>query len=196
MKLYWSAIFLCFILHISDASEVPMKKNFSQILMEEFRLYPEMTIQDVYKFIYQSAMGPAHWKMDEAEAKKYLLKEIQQLIPDSTEPIMQSLDETGELVRVNLKAFAAKKLSVDSLVSAVARTSIEFTQSVSVLENRWKIFLELIQTKQLSFNEAEAQLFFNEKKEQQFPAVHHSKIYAVKYSPAYRIIFKKYFPVK
>ena len=196
MKSILSVIILWIYVCPLESAEMSKKKSFGVLLQEEFQLHPEMTVQDMYKFMYQSAMGPAHWKMDEVSAKKYLVEEIKEIVPDSTEPLMQFLDEDSALVRINLKPFIAKKYNLDSLVSAMVRTTDEFQKSEKILQSRWQIFLELVQNKKLPFSESEARDFWETMKKQNFPAVHHSEMYAKKYHPAYRVILKKCFPIQ
>ena len=54
-----------------------MKKNiFRNIIDHQFALYPEMTIQDLYKLVYQGVMGSGHAISSEESAGNWLREEI------------------------------------------------------------------------------------------------------------------------
>ncbi len=173
-----------------DANE-----KFKNLLLNEFREHPDATIQDLYKFIHQSSMGPGHWKMDFNMAKRYLNSEIQTLRKDSSQPLYQFLSPDGELIRINLRPFIAMNGNIDSLAEAFVKTSNEFIQSEKILKNNLDLFSQMVKDKKIPFNTDSVHIYIQRMRENHYPAVHHSNIYEEKYLPSYRVVYRKYLPV-
>ena len=195
-KKFLYSLFFLILLPITFSEAGLKKKQTASIqenLLTEYRLHPAATLQDYYKFVYQSAMGPAHWKMDFAMAKQFMDEEIQPLKPDSSEVLIQYLTADSSLIRVNLRPFLFFHGNTDSLAMAFVNTSNEFVQSPRMIETYWGELVELTNKKIIPISADSVQQYIQLKKKEGFPAMHHSKIYETLYLPAYRVIFQKYF---
>lgn len=161
----------------------------------EFREHPKSTIQDFYKFIHQSAMGPGHWKMDFEMAIQYLNSEIRTLHGNSAQQLCQFLSPDSELVRINLVPYIAMNGNIDSLADAFVKTSNTFTPSESAVKKNLDIFSGMVKDGTIPFNTDSVRLYLRKMKENHYPAVHHSQLYQEQYAPAYRVVYRKYLPL-
>jgi hypothetical protein len=159
---------------------------FQDILKSHFTRYPEMQIQDVYKLIYQAALGSEHAVMNRHEACVRLEREIMQLGDEDVEPaIVDPISADGQIVRVHLRPFLAENGDPEALLTAFVRTANEFHGDEQVLKNYWDIATHLG-----FFPPAAMDDFIQSMKG--YPAMHHSAIYTQRYRPAYRVILQKY----
>ena len=176
------------------AGSPDLNTQFKNLLLNEYHLHPEAMPQDFYKFMYQAAMGPGHWKMDFTMAKEYLDSEVKTLKRDTLDPLCQYLTPDSALVRVYLQPYIENNGNIDSLAIAFARSSNEFVPSEKDLEHYILIFLQTVKEKKIPIPFDSALAFIKKMKEEKYQSVHHSRRYEEKYSPAYRVIFRKYLP--
>jgi hypothetical protein len=73
-------------------------------------------------------------------------------------------------------------------LNSFIKTANEFKGSIIILEKYIQAVLELIKDSRINFPEEEVRKYFSELKIKNYPAVHHSKKYEEKYSPAYRVL--------
>ena len=66
-----------------------------KILIEHAGRYPQWEPADLYKLIYQAAMGPGHALTDEGPARDILLREIAKLGSGPDEPLNESISPDG-----------------------------------------------------------------------------------------------------
>jgi len=158
------------------------------IIKKEIIKYPEMEIQDVYKLLHQSAMGSEHAVKDTAAVRKWMEKEISGLSWNHKEEMIDTISPGGKIVRINLRPYIKAGMNTEKLLNAFVKTANKFKGSKEVLERNLKCFLEMIEEGEVDFPKQEAENYFNELKEKGYPAVHHSKAYGEKYSPAYRVV--------
>ncbi len=167
-------------------------EKFRLLIHEQFQRYPEMQIQDMYKFVHQSAMGNAHAGVTLEMAQNYLEQEIQNLSPSDSIPLFENLSFDSTLIRVNLSPFIFYNRDIQELAKAFVQTTEEFEVSEKLLQERLNLFLEMSAKKEISFLYDDVKIFVEEKRKQNYPAVHHSFHYRKQYSPAYRVILKKF----
>ncbi len=159
---------------------------------DEMRRYPDMEIQDLYKFCYQAAMGNEHIMTDTAAARQYLLSEMESVKPDRREPLIEALTNDSAVVRVNLRPYKARNGSVDALLTAMARTATTFRKSTDVLRTFWAEVMSLAGERQIHFVPSKLEEYFAAQEQAAFPAVDHSEHYLTKYTPAYRVILRRF----
>jgi len=187
------ALFLCAFVN-SNAQESDDVFTMKEILQEEIRKHPEMEIQDVYKFIHQAAMGSEHAVKDTTAVREWMKNEIAGLDFKKIENLIDTISPGGKIVRINLRPYLKAGYKTEKLLSAFIKTANEFIGSTIVLENYIQAVLELIKDGRINFQKEEAKNFFNEMKIKKYPAVHHSKKYEEKYSPAYRVVAGEFIP--
>ncbi|RMH68785.1 MAG: hypothetical protein D6675_14845 [Gemmatimonadetes bacterium] len=157
------------------------------ILIDHLRRYPAMHVQDLYKLCHQAALGNEHLLADPDHLLDYLDQELSRLAPDETQPLLEPISPTG-LVRVHLRPFKAKKGDPQRLLTAMQRTAQTFHPSVSHLQEYWQLALDLDHVDPPLMRH-----FFEARRAEDFPAVHHSEVYRAAYSPAYRVVLKREF---
>jgi hypothetical protein len=111
--------------------------NNLNILTKQISRYPLMQIQDLYKLIYQGALGSEHAVHDEEGARKWLEKELQDLQNGPPEPIIDPINPSGEIARVNLRPYLHHGGSPDSLLDAFIQTANEYRGSEEMLIGFW-----------------------------------------------------------
>jgi hypothetical protein len=157
-------------------------------VLTEVKNYPKLEIQDVYKLVYQAAMGNEHMMVDTEAVKKYLEEELSSLEASSDEPLLEYLTSDSTIARLNLRPFKARKGNPEILIALMIKTSVSITPSTEFLRFLWQDIEALAVEKRIPFNKVDLHSYFKGMEQQNFPAVHHSKIFDETYHPAYRIV--------
>ncbi len=159
-------------------------------LLAHCRTYPKLQITDVFKYIHHSAFGCEHLAPSREAVTEYIQKEYDTL-KSISEAKIEELD--GEFCRVPL-SYIPLGLSVETLGSIFYESSKEQKENVCELERRLSVALELAREGALPFEEKEFSAAVVSWRKSGYPAIHHSEIFRREYSPAYRVISKKYLP--
>lgn len=62
-----------------------------ELLIKQYRSYPNMKEDDVFKYIFQSSFGCEHLVSDEDAAIKYIMREYETL-HETRMPVVEALD--------------------------------------------------------------------------------------------------------
>jgi hypothetical protein len=160
----------------------------------QLQRYPAMQIQDLYKLVYQAALGNEHLLTDSAMVHDYLIQELESVRADSAEPLLEEISSDGAVVRLNLRPFKARNGDHHALFQAMMQTARTFQQSQESLEQHLSDLEQMAGSGAIPFDANAVKSYFREMREKGYPAVHHSAAYKEKYSPAYRVMLKKYAP--
>jgi hypothetical protein len=165
--------------------------EFSAVLARHFQTYQALTLQDVYKLIYQRVFGPEHSITNLAVARERLYVEILQLPQTpSTFPLLDPL--SPDLCRVNLQPFMRHGGSVALLWKAFRRTSREFQPgTLEDLLRTWRWFVATPWAQRYAPENIEQ--FWQRMATASFAAVHHSREYTVAHTPHYRVVSRALF---
>ena len=151
---------------------------------------PLMKTVDVYKLLYQGVFGVSH--ILKPEARTFLQEEVERLnLSDQiSDPLYEDVSLDGSVVRINLRPYLRRRLSLDSLFDAMKETRLREGKPTAFLV-QWNSFVNLIKDKELPFN-----LFEAEKLDKEIYGVlpkprHHSKEYREAYEPAYRVVRRR-----
>jgi len=177
-----------------SACQLSTKSCYIEILEREQIRHPLSQIQDVYKMVYQSAMGSAH-QVTHGAAENYLRAEFSQLMGQGTGRLCDFLPPNGELIRVNLYPYVQIGASPQDLAVAFSRTAGTFEGSVERLERYWRYAEVAAEDGRLPFEVEDMRDYFAARAEEGYPAVHHSERYQSLYQPAYRVIAREHLPV-
>ena len=169
-------------------SSLPNKKKYQQILTAHFERYPQLEIQDLYKFVYQGARGSEHAVDNPIQALNWLENEVENLGSGPVEPVIDPISADGHVVRVNLRPYIEEGGSLTGLNTAFVRTAKEHRSERNDLTQYWSIAERMAEEEKNGLPLSAVQSFFTKMKVQRFPAVHHSKAYKTTYNPAYRVI--------
>ena len=162
--------------------------SFRCILAEQVARYPRLEPQDLYKLIYQAAMGSEHTVSDNDMARTWLERELEAPADGPVEPAVETISPDSRLVRINLRPYSAAKGDRSALITAFVRTANEYKGTEGRLRRYWSYAEQMAADSELPFTHVALERFFAQMQEQGFPAVHHSATYASAYHPAYRVI--------
>jgi hypothetical protein len=178
-------------LPVSTASAAE-ETAFQQILARQMTRYPRLAIQDLYKLIYQAALGAEHAVPDVAAAQEWLARELSQLGAGPPEPIVDTISPDGCIVRVHLRPYMAAGGDPGALLTAFVRTAQEHGGTGEQLRRYWSYAVRLAAMGGLPFNQTDLLSFWAGVEAQGLPVVHHSAGYRDAYKPAYRVIRREF----
>lgn len=155
-------------------------------LTEHCQAYPKLQIRDLFKYLYQSALGCEHMVSSEQAALSYLLRESATPAGMETKmPLIEPLD--GAYSRVSL-ACLQEGLSPETLTKLFCMSSkAEPTGHADLLE-KLKLARALIAEGALPFSLEEFDREYAAWEADGAPAIHHSDVFRSEYRPAYRVI--------
>jgi hypothetical protein len=163
-------------------------------LLDHAARYPKWEPDDIYKLVYQAAMGSEHAVSDERAARAWLLRELDEMGPGPDEPLIDPISPDGSIVRVHLRPFASMGLDAEILLAAFLRTAREFRGSAESIEVGFAEAAGLARDGLFAFDEADVGRFFARMKAAGFPAVRHSAVFRAEYHPAYRVVACAFLP--
>lgn len=165
---------------------------FRRILADQIARYPRLEIVDLYKLIYQAALGSEHAVHDIAAARDWLNRELATLSEGPEEPVIDPISPEGRIVRVHLRPYVATGGDPAALLNAFVHTANTYQGSRATLTRYWLYAERLAETGGLPFSPAAMASFLAGVRSQQFPALHHSPAYREAYHPAYRVIARDF----
>jgi len=168
-------------------------KDFREVILNNFRLYPLMDARDVYKLVYQSAMGPGHAVPDPEIVRKWLDYEVNNLEEYDDERMTEELYSESGLVRVNLRPFVRTGGDAGKLCDIFIETANSFKPEAGNIRKLWTYAEELVCQNLIGLSGNDLDTFILDMEKKSFPAAHHSTAYRGKYKPAYRVVFKEMF---
>ncbi len=183
-----------FVVGLLVASCADEKSSFQKLITAQLQRYPAMQIQDLYKLVYQAALGNEHLMTDSAMVHNYLIHELESVQASSAEPLLEEISPDNAVVRLNLRPFKARNGDHHALLQAMMQTARTFQKSQGRLARYLSHLEQMADSGAIPFDAKAMQTFLGEMREKNYPAVHHSGAYGEKYSPAYRVILKKYVP--
>ncbi len=165
-----------------------LELRFRKIVGSHLDRYPLMTGPDIYKLLFQAAMGSSHAVINIESARTTLETELMNPEIGPVEPLKDVISPCGRIARINLRPYAEEELNPEILLSAFIRTGMEFSGSEDTLEFYCSWFIHMKDKDLLPVKFRNIDTLFNDMKSSGYPAVHHSAIYRNAYSPAYRVI--------
>ena len=109
------------------------EEGFRRILALQWKRYPLMEVQDIYKLIHQASMGSEHAVQDLDATRAFLKREVSELADGPDEPIEDIISTDGRMARINLRPYLASNASLEKLFDAFVRTANEFEGNISRL---------------------------------------------------------------
>jgi hypothetical protein len=152
-----------------------------------------MELRDIYKLIYQGAMGAEHSHPSAGEFITRLVNEFEQLTPNHSERILEPVRSDGSLSRLNLRAYKCRYQSAEQLIPCLLATVRTAGTSLDGLISNWQEFIDACAARRITtFSPEESEQFTRWLEENGYPAIHHSTVYRENYKPAYRLIAGEY----
>jgi len=150
--------------------------------------YPLLQVQDVFKFIHQSAFGCEHLLTDFQTVLQRIRTEAAECRTDIQAPI-ELLD--GDFCRVHLSVLQ-DSLGAETLAKLFMLSATLVENAAENLQGKLQVFLSLCKNNELPFAAQEVQKQMEIWQKNGFCACRHSDIFRNTYKPSYRVIKKEY----
>ena len=161
-----------------------------KLLTMHYQTYPQLQIQDLFKFIYQSSFGCEHLLSSPETVTDYIQKEYDSLSHHNQATIEQ-LD--GGYCRVPL-SYLDQGLETKTLGTLFYLSARKKATGKEALLQKLSAAKELVCQKRLPFSPEDFEKAAKEWEANGYPAVHHSEVFRQAYHPAYRVIAEEYVP--
>jgi uridine kinase len=152
--------------------------------------YPGLTLQDLFKFLYQSAFGCEHLLGHRGDVVEYLEAEYKSGGKRSKNEV-EPLD--GDYSRVHLGVMR-DGLSKETFGTLFFLSAKHEENAAASLREKLEITWEMILEGALPFSEIEFNAAAKIWRKRGFPPLHHSEKFRSLYRPAYRLISNKFVP--
>ena len=159
-----------------------------EAILQHYKNYPDLQIQDIFKFLYQSVFGPEHFIDSKDAAINNIVNEY---IASNSHDLIDGLD--GEYCRIPL-SYINKGLSAKTLGTIFFLSSKHNEDGLLILPNKLKVAKELVDEGLLPYTKEEFEKETANWAKQGYPALHHSAVFREKYKPSYRVIANDFLP--
>lgn len=166
------------------------------MIMNHYKKYPQMQLEDMIKLVYQQCFGPAHlYDIPSLETvTAYLEKEQKDFKDHKTTDTFEAIG--NHYVRVSLRAIHDNTLPLYGLATMFyesmltsplmdAKTLMTFRQGLDTI-------IDLVEKKTIDYSLEDTLDFLNDYLEKGIRPIHHSEIYRQHYHPHYRVVHKEY----
>lgn len=157
-----------------------------QLLLQHAKTYPQLQIQDVFKFLHQSAFGCEHFVASLEKATDFIKKEYESGVQPAQ---IEVLD--GPYCRVPLSALN-DGLRAETLGKLFVASAKREENGRPALLEKLRIARELVTAGLLPFAEDAFDEAVAQWAAEGYPAIHHSDVFRENYRPAYRVIAKEF----
>ena len=157
-------------------------------LINHYRKYPKLQIQDIFKFIHQSVCGCEHFVSTAEDATERIKKEYFTVSKEAS-PLIEQLD--GAFSRVHLSCMNSG-ITPETFGKLFYLSAIRDDYCIKSIERKIEVAKQLIHEGEISLSESEFSVAAEKWKRECFPAVHHSDIFREEYKPSYRVINNRY----
>jgi len=164
-----------------------------QAVDTQIMLYPDASLQDLYKAFAQAEFGPEHMITDTSSAGRYMDYELG--AEDRSEVLYEPLGADSSFFRVHLCAVQSGKISRDELFEAFIGGSRKVgDEEIRGWKDKWHQIEQTIKTMNLGLAcyEEDRQMIDSLIDNGKY-AIHHSAVFKEHYEPHYRIVRKDIF---
>ena len=158
-------------------------KDTRAALLSHVESYPSLEIQDIFKFIFQSALGCEHMVSDRERVLSYIRYELSAM--PKGEPKIEPLD--GDYSRVHLSC-VGEGITDEQLADIFLMSSRREPNGKENIEKKLLVAREMIESGEMRFSVSDFDAAVNEWRTLGYPAIHHSVAFREAYHPAYRVI--------
>ena len=109
-------------------------ESLEQILVNHFSRTPAMQAQDVYKLLFQAALGSEHAVDDEKSVRIWLARELTEMGAGPNDPLLDPISPDGQTLRVHLRPYLHSGKDPEILLKAFLRTAAEWRGSTETLK--------------------------------------------------------------
>lgn len=157
----------------------------------QLALYPEATLQDLYKCFFQAELGSEHLIKDTLSAGRYLDMELKE--PDSSNILFEPIGVDSSYYRVHLKAVQDGLITRDELFHAfVGSAHMVDKAQLEQWKGKWAHVVRVIEQMNLNLVnfECDRQRIDSLLSQGQY-TFHHSEHFGRMYKPHYRIVSRE-----
>lgn len=190
----WVMTLSCPVLFIDGTR--PIEENIAYILasmegicpylVEQIRLHPSMTPQDMAKLCYQAAHGAEHLLSNLDRARGYFMSEWEAIPANPEIPLVEPISDT--VARVNLAPWKAQGRSPEALFELFVATATVSGDGDTLLQDYLDEVGCYLRDHATSVSPAAWNEFMAWYEGLGRPAIHHSDAYRQHEKPAYRIV--------
>jgi hypothetical protein len=157
-----------------------------------WRQYPQMRIEDAYKWLFHATQGGEHAITSEEGPRQWLEGEWKGLgQPLRGEPLLVPLTRDGRLVRMNLRPYKARGGSKETVLQAFVRSAKSFRADRAAFRAAWQSLGNRLKHRDAGRITRKDWLRFDgEMAKHGYPACSHSEAYERAYRPAYRVMLR------
>ncbi len=105
-----------------------------------------------------------------------------------SEPLLERISTSGEIVRVNLRPFRAMNLNPQGLIQLMYRSAMETRSDTSMFYREWNEFCSLVRYDLLKFPINEVEEWDARVLGGELQPARHSSQYSQAHKPAYRVV--------
>lgn len=169
-------------------------------IIEHCKKYPKLKLQDLFKYLYQSAFGCEHMISSLERATEYIkcesLENEEKNRKSSTNGYISSnliQPLNGNYSRVDLD-YLKQGLTAETFGALFYLSAKKEEKGLFCLQEDLELCKRLIEENLLRFNLEEYINKVEEWKKLGYPAIHHSPIFREEYRPSYRVISNEFIP--
>lgn len=159
-----------------------------RILLQQVARHPRMAPEDLYKLLYQAAMGSEHAVMDSAGVRAWMTDELATMGEGAAEPMVDTIAPGGRVVRVHLRPWVAAGRSTDSLLHAFIATARSMPQDTLMLLRYLAVADSMVDEGEFPFTAGPWRAQEASARAGGYRAIRHSAAYKAAYRPAYRVV--------
>ena len=172
----------------------PTHEKIRQAVERQLHMYPQSTLQDLYKSFFQDRFGPGHIIADTLAADRYLRYELESAKSFEGEDYEPTGYE-GRFYRVNLGVIADGRVPYDKFFDAFVR-SVNGIKPISIEQwsKEWQEIDSVIMVMNIELNDMqEDRAEIKSLIDGGNYVMHHSQLFNQHYQPHYRIIERTIF---
>ncbi|MBN2543018.1 hypothetical protein JXI42_09160, partial [bacterium] len=152
-----------------------LDKKLLNLLKLHKQRYPLMEACDVYKMLYQAAMGGKHI-IDHPKAKDFFVDEYERIVESNIE-LFENISPEQDIFRINLAAVKLNDLDPEEVWMAIFNSAMDFEMSLDNLICWWSLFTGFVEKELICFPLEKVREFGSRMKKDQYPLFHHSESY-------------------
>lgn len=169
-------------------------------IIEHCEKYPKLKLQDLFKFLYQSAFGCEHMISSLERATEYIRRESLENEEKKRETLTKNHISSnliqplnGNYSRVDLD-YLKQGLTAETFGALFYLSAKKEENGLFCLQEDLELCKHLIEEKLLPFSLEEYINNIEEWKNLGYPAIHHSPAFREEYRPSYRVISNEFIP--
>ena len=159
-----------------------------QNLIAHYKKHPDLQVEDVFKYLFQSAFGCEHLVSNEEMALAYIKREYE-TVSRTEVPQIEPLD--GEYSRVYLSCLN-EGISPETLAKLFCLSAKKEENGSALLQEKIEVAKALVASGELPLDGDAFAQKLDEWRDLGYPALHHSEVFRNTYHPAYRVIANRY----